>query len=249
MRPRSSQEVIGAPPKSEHHARAEMQGTEPGESHGAGPTPSAPPTLPPELRPAPPTTPGPLSFPTRPPSWPSVFGILSIVLGAMAIIQGAYGVIAVLFMPGLFGLIPGSGVPMRAAMSQNMPFNIGVQIATSLLGIVNLLAGVWLVQRLPRGVPWLRTWAVLKVFFTLLSAMAGYYVQAGMMTAVQQGSPAPGPPAGILSIFAWLGVALAVMWGWAYPVTALIWLARPAVRAHVREWDHAAPAGAVNSEP
>src|SRR5438128_725090 len=84
---------------------------------------------------APPILPGPLGSAGREPAWPRVFGILSIVLGGLAVLQGIFGVLSLFFVGSFFGFMPGGGQQMKAAMDQSMPLNIALQTTVALLGL------------------------------------------------------------------------------------------------------------------
>lgn len=164
-------------------------------------------------RPAPPTEPGAIA-PVEP-KWPTVIGVLAIVFSSISALSSVVGFFAQRFVP------PAQATPMT-------PFTW----ALSGLGVIALLlhfvGGVQIIRRTSMGARALIWWAWFNS--ALVVATAAYTIWA--LSNTQMPSTLGAPPAGFFFAMMLLGFAMSLIW----PVFLLIFLNRPARRAHWKSW-------------
>ncbi len=214
------------------------------EAHAEGsgpPTAGAPPTVRGEFR------------PMDRAAWPTVIGVISIVLGSMGVLGNLVGLVSVAVMQvtGEMFMGPAEGMGMTGPMLIAQGVYSFVALGVSVL---LLTSGIGVVQRRLWGVKATRLWAWTRILLTVVGAALTYWVQTEQFAAMdesmqqQQGGGGGAPPPGLLgamgSIVIVASVAWALVWGWAWPVICLIWLARAPVKAHYLKWHgaQAAPA-------
>jgi len=183
----------------------------------------------------PPREPGALSMPPRPSAWPTVLGVIAIVLGAVGALGGCLGSLAPLLMKTLAGALP-PGQPTGLESYEKWGFWIVlIQVIMMCLAGLLLAAGIGLVKRHRWGVTAACTWAVLKIVFVLVNVIPAYLMQQDQFDAMtRQGFPAMG--GGFFTVFGTLTIAVGVLWGWALPVFFLVWFARATIKAETADW-------------
>lgn len=184
----------------------------------------------------PPVMPG-IVIPPRS-SWPTVMGVIAIVFGAAATLQGIAGALVQLILPStsVFRGATG-GVDMFAGMEQWRPWLLAVNAGVSLLGALLLFGGVWLTMRRRSARGLIMCWAVAKIALVCLSSYIGYQVGQAQMTAVtQSGVNVPVNMGAMMPIMNIVGVVFGIAWGWMLPVFMLIWLMRRKIRNETASW-------------
>jgi len=190
------------------------------------PAPQYPPPPPPQ------TMAGPVR---RASTWPTVIGIIFMVLGAL----GAIGAVFEFLGPLIMGMV-GDMVPddELAGMMEPMAARSGqLYLRGALLLIVAILlivAGIGVVSRKRWGVHLALVWAVLKLFVVAFDAWLDMMIGRDVMEAMSDMSAAPASMD--VDPFLWVGMALAIAWGWLLPIFTFIWFAVPKIRAEVRTW-------------
>ncbi len=184
---------------------------------------------------APPTVPGPLGDGTQSGSlWPSVLGILAVVVGALGTLGGLWAAAAP-FASALFVRAIGGGAPafVLDPMDRARWWLMAIGLGEAGLAALLLAAGILLLRRRRRTIPLCRTWAALKLALTVVSTGMSYVIQEQTMAMVQSTTaPMSMPMTSMPLVQACLGLA----WGWALPVVLLVWLARPSIRDEVAGW-------------
>ncbi len=182
---------------------------------------------------APPTQPGAIAAPARPSNWPTVIGIIAIVLGAGGILGGVWGAAA----PVLMGWFSWAMVPGQAESLQAwLPWTISTSLVSAAVAILLLLGGIKLVKRSPAAPGLLRTWAILKLPLAVVLTIVGIMVQKEQFEVVQGSTTAIPMGSAFFDIMAVFGVVFSVFWYGALPVFILIWFARKKARAEVAGW-------------
>ncbi len=198
---------------------------------------------------APPTTPGALSIPDRPAAWPSVLGIVCIVLGALGTLGGLWGVASSVMM--MTGAMPvqtmgaGPATPDIAQSIRTMaPMQIVAEALKFLCGSALMLVGWFMYRRRPVARPAAVWWSIAKIVVALGSTAIAAWMQYVIMTdisrAVAADPSAPAQMQGVMTgmMAATIGVMVVwgIVWGCALPVFMLVWFSRAGVRAEVARW-------------
>lgn len=193
--------------------------------HEAG-VPAAPPTQP-FLRPA----------ATKPPGWPSVLGVIAIVLGALGALGGVWGAAAPTVLRAVSRDIPEMESAALDAAEALGAWTIPLAMLTGGLAVLLLVAGIGLVRRRRWSRNAFRAWAVLKIALVATSAVLASFVQQQTFETMQGTDPtAPGMPAAAITVMTVSTVVFTLLWGWALPIFALVWFARRKIGEHVATW-------------
>ena len=189
----------------------------------------------------PPMAPGPIPQ-VRPTSrWPTVIGIIAIVLGSLGALGGGVG----MFGPMFTGMIkefvedqPGTAatVVQFEVTAEWATWNIVQSICGLAVGVVLILAGVGLLKRRGWGPKATISWAVLKMLLVIGASVGGYGQAKTLIDRMVDDPNMQGLPQGALSIGIVIGVGLNAVWGWALPVFMLIWFSRSKIKAETAQW-------------
>ena len=118
--------------------------------------------------PTPPTAAG--ASPPRKSTWPMVLGIIAIILGSLATLQGCMG----LGSSAMFGLfasaMPEEQAEMMDAVKTFAPLTMISAGLTMLIAIVLLIGGIGLTKRNPRSRKTCKIWAGLKMVLVVYSS-------------------------------------------------------------------------------
>lgn len=185
---------------------------------------------------APPTYPGPFLQPDRASSWPKVFGIITIILGAVGILIGCTNASSPLWI-GWFAKMMPAGQPTGMEFVQQHPgLVIAVALGGSAVAALGLLAGIGLVQRRRWGVRFAVTWSVVRIVFVIFEAGYSYVAQKAALQSVQQDSQVATIPSGFMQLIFSMSMVATVAWGWGLPIFLLIWLSRKAIKEEIASW-------------
>ncbi len=190
------------------------------------------------------------AIPPKPSSWPMVLGIIAIILGLLATLQGCMG----LGWPALAALFT-SALPEEQARMMDATKSLAPQMMilaglTMAIAIVLLIGGIGLTKRSPRSPKTCRIWAGLKMLLVIYSSIVGYLVQQAQMEAMQRMLEEDPNTAGMMpgffgTLMAIIGPVIfvfAIVWGWALPIFMLIWFSRRKIKAEVAQWGRPANA-------
>lgn len=200
-----------------------------GGSVGGG---SAPPTAPVAV--APPTRPGEIRRVGRRSAWPTVFGVISIVLGGGGVLGGIGGIVSTVFLGAM------TAAMMGASAGTIRVVNVLSSAVALVVASVLLAGGIGLTMRRRWGARTVLAWAVVKMVVTVPAVAAGAWVQHlsfqhSMQQAASQ-SPGAALPPGVGVAMAAVTVVFGLAWGWAWPVLCLVWLGRTRCRAEWSTW-------------
>lgn len=184
----------------------------------------------------PPRQPGALVARTEVAAWPTVVGIIAIVLGAGGILGGCMAIGSPWFTELMSMNMPSGQVTVLEIVQewrtlQMISGAVAMVVATGLL-----IGGIDLVRRRARGVAVCRVFAVVKILFVMGNSVLGYAV-VQQQFEVMSGPGMPPGWGGGFRIGAAVGVAFGVLWGWAFPIFLLIWFSRPGVKDTIAGWD------------
>lgn len=206
-------------------------------SPGSDPFLNPPPAPPTPL--TPPTTPGPLGVPQRPSAWPTVIGILAIILGAIGLLGSVWGTVAPFVGDKL--LVP-TGTPADTVARTIMEKWKWPTLVTNVLGVVAavmlLTWGIWMHGRRRSCVRLANAWAIFVLLTTVASAVVGYFATEESFAAIMSSTsmPAGAPTAAVMKAGALIGALCGGLFQAAPPIFILIWLARGKIRAEVATW-------------
>ena len=199
------------------------------------PTPIVPPTAP---------------IPPKPSSWPMVIGIIAIIFGSLATLQGCMG-LGWWALAGAFT----SAMPEEQAemMDATKDFASLMMISAGLtmpVAIVLLIGGIGLTKRNPRSPKTCRIWAGLKMLLVVYSSIVTFLSSQAQMEAMQRMLEKDPNTAGAMSglfgtLMAIIGpviLVFAIVWGWALPIFMLIWFSRRKIKAEIAQWGRPASA-------
>ncbi len=198
--------------------------------------------LPPPALMTPPVEPG--EIPHPPSAWPKVIGVITIIFGSLAILQGCLGAVSTLFLGAFASVAPQEQEALFQAMEDLKPWMIIGAVLTLALGILLLVAGIGLVRRRAWSPTACMVWAGIKMMFvvgnTILADMAQQAQFEAMQEMMQQD---PNMPAGMpammgsfMQVFGVFAIVVGILWGWALPVFLLIWFSRSKIKAEVAGW-------------
>ena len=179
--------------------------------------------------------PGPI--PPRPPIWPTVIGIIFVVLGALGMLGAILEAIGPLMMERLGEMMPDEVPdfmePMAAYRGMLFVRSAALFVVAGLL----LTAGIGLLRRRSWAMPLAILWAVLKLGVVVFDAWLDAQVSRGVMEAMSEsGEMASGMQVMNATPFLWVGIVMTIVWGWALPLFTFVWFAVPKIRADVRGW-------------
>jgi hypothetical protein len=184
----------------------------------------------------------------EPSNWPTVLGIIMIVIASLGLLQNACGGVASLFMPSLMSGLAQSASPddpMIAAqveMSRRfMVWNVINALVMIVLGIVLLSAGIGVFRRRRKGIVWARIWAVCRILWSMPASYLGYRIAVESfkaMEAAAAGSEQPMPPGfgSMMQTMGAVGVIVGIIFYSAFPLFLLIWFSRAKIRAEAAQW-------------
>jgi hypothetical protein len=193
---------------------------------------------PPNARTVPPVEPG--SVHQSPPDtrWPKVIGIICIIFGVLGALGGICGIFGSTISP-----LTQAGQPeeVRVALDKWSGISVALAIVGMAVAILLLIGGIKLVNRQPKAVSLLRTWAVIKIIVGVISGIVQVYIQRQTMAGIagQTGPNAPGPEFdGMMVGMMYVIGILSILWLLALPVFLLIWFNRPKIKSEVATWSN-----------
>ena len=175
-------------------------------------------------------------FDDRPPStWPTVFGIIGMILG-------------------ILGLLSSICAPILQVFSQMVPdapqmnFSVGYQvwqysayIIGFILAIVLITASTKLLRRNPGGASMMRGWAIASILWTLIATTLGFIFSAEtvkQMDVQMQGSGGGNNPMEpeMMALFVYGGMVAGAVFALIFPIVCLFWFARAKTKEDIRSW-------------
>jgi hypothetical protein len=208
--------------------------------------------------PPPPPSPRTVAPPTRPvsvqhrkrSSWPTVIGIIVLVLTALELFGGVCGTAGVVLSQFLSGPMdtmmqqggqPGNPNGMPMTWDEMMPVSHGVlivvQVIAMAVGVLGLIGAILLLNRKRKCVWMLMTYAAIKVLpstaWTIWVGQQQFALSQKMIQA--QGTAPPGMNS-IVSAATWGGMALGILFQAGPGIFLIIWFMRKAIREEVKLW-------------
>lgn len=194
----------------------------------------------------PPTVAG--ELPPKPIVWPKTLGIICIVLGALGIIQGCFGVLSLFVADWFTTLVSQQQAEMMDSVESLQPLLIISGVISFALAATLLAAGIGVVLRKLWSRKTVLIWSGTKMAFVVANSILNYMVQKAQFEEMQEMMANDPNAAAAMSFFGqimmWIGmffIVIMIIWGWALPVFTLIWFSRKKVRREVASWGKASP--------
>ncbi len=184
---------------------------------------------------APPTQPGAIAAPVKRSTWPMVIGILAIVLGGGGFLTGAWGAISSVIFEKFMASIPQQRA-MLTVMQEWRAWNVASSLLTATAGVLLLIAGISLVMKRPRARKIITTWALIKIVAVVFTSILTVKVQEDMFAAMRQDPNMPPMGGTFYAAMGVFGMAVGLLWGWAFPIFVLIWFRRKKIKSEVAGW-------------
>lgn len=199
----------------------------------------------------PPTSPG--QLPARPTRWPTVLGVIAIVVGALGLLANAVAALSIgvmgAVMGGMFSGVKtaGSAGPEKAiqgamdAMQKYKPLLILIAVAGVVLAGLLITGGVMLLARRRASAPVMRGWSIARLVVAAGGAAVNFMMQREQFAVMANdpsltSSPGGGMAATMFGVMPLVGALFALLIGWSVPIFMLVWFALPSVRAEVARW-------------
>jgi hypothetical protein len=176
-------------------------------------------------------------LPEQPAKWPTVFGVIGIILASLGLLGGCCGALAPLAMPRYIAWLEAQeGMPQEQIdiMKASMP-PVAWTMLASLVGlavsIILLMGAIKILRRRSAGIGLCKFWA----WFTIPWSLVGFAVNLMLQMRV----PTSSQPAGAVGKYISLGFGgcWVLVLGVGLPLFALYWFTREPVRAEIRDWD------------
>lgn len=176
-------------------------------------------------------------------NWPTVIGVLSMVLGALAALNSLWTLFFGVFGPWFFESVGVAKDPQFAASYESTRENIVIivmnGVGSLLLGCLLFYAGLRVNQRRASGVMLSKVWAWCKIAFSIFASITGAMISLEQLDSTKTQMTSPGVPGFMVNVIGPLMVAMMVLsflWFLAYPVFTLVWFRRPRVREMTATW-------------
>lgn len=182
---------------------------------------------------APPTYAGPIERGRVDSAWPTVFGVIGIILSAWGVISSGCGLLFFAGVGGAMGFgqfsqqMQGAGVTGAALASGIVKASIGLGLAVYLL-----YASIALLKRTGTSPAHMTRWAWLRVVAFFLTTILEIATTNFAMLQQQAGQAGAGIVIGMIVA----GVAVGMLFSLWFPVLTLIWFRRPVIREEVARW-------------
>lgn len=188
--------------------------------------------------PAPPTAPGPLGVQAKPPVWPTVIGVLGILLSALIFLGGLCGILMSTpaeFLPlGVDTEDPG----VKAAQTAKTVWSYASFAIWVPIGVLLLVASIGLLRRKQKAARIMRIWAVIDIVATLIDMAIAFSLELALQEAARVAMADPGqmPGArieqvGLVAVYA-IGMVIAL----APAIFILIWFGLDEIKLETAEW-------------
>ncbi len=175
------------------------------------------------------------------PAWPTVIGIIAVVLGGLGVVGGLWGTIGPLLAGLLSPQVAPTERPTFEVTQQWRAWTIPLSLLSSMVAAGLVLAGITLLRRRAQARQMCLIWAAAKLALVIASTAIYYRIarQIVELTAEQAAhAPRIASVAGrqFAELEATVGLSFGVAWGVALPIFLLIWFTRDHTREEVARW-------------
>ena len=210
---------------------------------GHGPTGDAadargvpPPPTPPVAGIVPPMQPSAVVAQAVPSAWPTVLGVLAIILGCLWILSGVWAIVAPLVLQGALGGAVDQQITWYSFGSAWCVALLSVAIVSLAAAVLLLIGGINLTRRKPGAARFLFIWSIAMIVLACVSAGMQYTLQpeyAKLFAAQAQGDPAT---LAMMERGMVIGLFCGSLVSISGPVFVLWWFHRRAIGEEVATW-------------
>jgi hypothetical protein len=172
-----------------------------------------------------------------PSKWPTVFGVVGIILAALGLLGGCCGVISPLVWPRYIQWlesmegVPEDSIAMAKAGMPPAAWVVPASLVGLALSVILMIGAIRLLRRLSSGVGLCKFWA----WFNIPWSLVGFVVNLLLQARVPKGDQ----PIGAVGQYAGLvfGGCWVLLIGVGLPLFILYWFMREAVKSEIALWD------------
>jgi len=195
---------------------------------------------------APPSVAG--AMPTMPSTWPTVIGVVMIVLASLGMLAYGCGAVANTIWPLALSKLAQSpagqdpAITAQLDMSRRfMAWNVFNAIVSVGLSFMLLMAGVAVVRRRSWCARLSFVWAIVRILWAIPASYVGYRIaiesfQAMEKASADAGRPMPNGLGTIMHSLGGVGVAIGLVLACALPAFVLIWFSRSKIKNEIAQW-------------
>lgn len=182
----------------------------------------------------PPQQPGEIKSDEAPAAWPSVIGVISIILGVGGCLSGVWGFFAPQFIEAMAERMPQRHAAQFTAIQDWHTWTVVSSALTILIALLLFITGIGLVRRRRYCIKLGRVWAVLKMTLVVVGVCVGYFIMQEQFRQMPPQNLAVG--GNIPVVMGVMGLVMGALWGCAFPIFLLIWFARAKVKTEYAQW-------------
>ncbi len=173
--------------------------------------------------------------------WPTVLGIIAIIMGSMGALQGVVALIMPLFADQFrkFGSMSGGGAvefDMFAGVDEYGAWLTLSSVLTMVVGLLLILGGAMLAKRKRIAGSVILTWAAVKIMLVVGSTLLGFLINRAQMESLTLSPNAPPQMMSMMDAMAYVSIVLGLCWGWVLPIFMIAWFVRPTIRGEMSTW-------------
>jgi len=163
--------------------------------------------------------------------------MIGIILGALGMLGGLWGMVSPLFVSFMTSRMPPGAEHAFDAVEQMNTWMVVGSILSLLVAGLLLAAGIGLLRRRLWGLACYSAWAMLKILWVAVNTGITLSMRDATMEFIGASNPS-GPiiPARLTTLITVIVPVGALIWGWALPVFMLIWLSRAKIKAETVQW-------------
>jgi len=164
--------------------------------------------------------------------------VIGIIFGIGGTLLSIWEAVSTVFFNFLENMVPPDAGPNPfEAMSAWQPVLIALGIGSALIAILLLVGSIGLVMKKPWSRPTLIIWAIVKIVFSLGTAVQGYMIGSAIFKAMVESSQTP-PPIFFSEGFLIASAVFNLLIYCGFPVFVLIWLNLKGPKRDVQMWQH-----------
>jgi hypothetical protein len=186
-------------------------------------------------------------MPAQPTSWPTVLGVILIIMASLGLLSNVCGGVFSVFAPQIMSAMPAEAADdptFKAQMDVTrrfMPFQLANAAILLALGVLLLMAGIGLARRRRASIKYARLWATGRILWAIPAAVATHYIMVESLKMMEQaaadsGQPMPAGIMGFMQMLGPVGAVINLVFWCAMPVFVLIWFARAKIKNEVATW-------------
>jgi len=173
--------------------------------------------------------------PAEPTSWPTVFGVIGIIMSCIGLLGGICGVGMAIWWPKYVDWVASMGTPqdqidLMNASRPPMAWTAGSSVLSVCLVLVLLTGSIRLLKRRPSGVKRLLIWAWINIPWTVVGVLVGIMIQPQIPQTTQTQNPIS-PEMGAM-----IGMSCGPIFGLTLPIIMILWFSRAKIKEEIGTW-------------